>query len=82
MTELLYGDPIEMKRLSEAFLLYASELSRVLSRYADAASWRVQKRPKRPRPRSASWFSSAQEAECQQANRPASHRGRRGVAVG
>lgn len=45
MMELLYGDPIDVRRLGEDFPLYTTELSRIIGRYADAPSWRVQKAP-------------------------------------
>lgn len=52
MLELLYGDPVDVRRLSEDFPLYNMELSRIIKRYADAPSWRVpsppQSEPSRP----------------------------------
>ncbi|GIH65000.1 helix-turn-helix domain-containing protein [Microbispora siamensis] len=48
MMELLYGDPIDVRRLAEDFPLYASELTRMIKRYADAPSWRQRQRPVQP----------------------------------
>jgi Zn-dependent peptidase ImmA (M78 family)/transcriptional regulator with XRE-family HTH domain len=45
MLELLYGDPVDVRRLGEDFPLYNMELSRIIRRYADAPSWRVQQKP-------------------------------------
>lgn len=43
MLELLYGDPIDVRKLGDDFPLYGMELSRIIRRYADAPSWKVQR---------------------------------------
>lgn len=51
MLELLYGDPIDVRKLGDDFPMYSTELNRIIERYADAPSWRVQK-PTTPEPSS------------------------------
>ncbi|GAA0853579.1 helix-turn-helix domain-containing protein [Streptosporangium amethystogenes subsp. fukuiense] len=43
MMELLYGDPVDTRRLGEDFPLYVTELNRMVGRYADTPSRQIQK---------------------------------------